>query len=141
MKSTLLIALLISLQCFCSIKHCVGQGKYKVKIVNAEPVPQERSINNNIKINRVNEDLDKPVYRSAACKMMVKNKTWYTIDIFIDGAYESTIGANNDISLNVEIGVHSLYGITIGGSHEWHFTGECSKEFILSKPVLKKEKK
>ncbi len=66
------------------------------------------------------------------CYMYLHNYTGYTIDVYIDGYYETTIGAYGDATVVTGNGWTSIYGISAGRTMEWSGTGDCQSWYDFS---------
>src|SRR5206468_12358220 len=63
------------------------------------------------------------------CYVYLHNYTGYTVDIYLDGSYEGTLGAYADNYVSTGNGWTSVYGISAGKTKEWSGSGDCESTY------------
>ncbi len=66
------------------------------------------------------------------CYLYLHNYTGYTIDVYIDGYYETTIGAYDDATVVTGNGFTTIYGLSAGKTMEWSGSGNCQSWYDFS---------
>lgn len=60
---------------------------------------------------------------SYTCWVYLHNYTAYSIDIYVDGYWEGTLGAWADSYVSTGSGYTTMYGLSVGKTREWNFSG------------------
>lgn len=99
-------------------------GRTNVESTGAEV--KARGANPNIKGDRPTSDAANTNSRgsgSSTCWVYLHNYTAYSIDIYVDGYWEGTLGAYDDSYLSTGSGYTTMYGLSVGKTREWNFSG------------------
>jgi len=101
--------------------------KKSIDLKSTEIAPS-RGANPNIISDRGNSDEVSRGSGVYTCWVYFHNYTGYTIDIYVDGYYEGTLGAYADAYITTGDGYTTVYGRSIGQTREWNFSGaDCDE--------------
>lgn len=100
-----------------------GDERKKIELKSADVTT--RGANPNIKEDRPTTDDVKSSRGSGSgtCYVYLHNYTGYSIDIYVDGYWEGTLGKYDDAWVTTGSGYTSLYGVSVGRTKEWKFSG------------------
>jgi len=141
MKKTMLLILAIAgLIYFTGSPDLMGQKAKNEKIVTvkAKAMEKTKGVNPNIKeaITTVDKEVKAPPDRGGEktkgvlCEIKFENWTGYTVEVYVDGYYQGTIGAYGDAVYRGIAGYTTIYCVTVGRTYEWAAKGDCSEYYI-----------
>lgn len=123
MKKTVLIALVALFVTALSFNaNAQGGGRNKVELKGQDVTT--RGANPEVKADRPTSDAAAPRGSgSETCYVYLHNYTSYSIDIYVDGYWEGTLGAYDDAYVSTGSGYTTMYGWSVGRTREWKFSG------------------
>lgn len=131
MKKTIAVTCLL-LFLGAALNTVSAQDARKRVDMKAENV-SSRGANPEVKSDRPTTDATSSKSRgsgSGTCYVYLHNYTAYTIDIYIDGYYEGTLGAYADNYVPTGTGYTTMYGLSVGKTKEWKFSGaNCNSSY------------
>lgn len=124
MKKAFLMSLVLVIGFMFTIGNSYAQEKQK-KIVETKAVAiaKTRGSNPNIVTPKPKDDVQVAKQRGPhnpnLCTVWLDNRTGYSVDIYIDGVFNGTLGPYADSYTLAIPGKTRFYGCSIGGTQEW----------------------
>ncbi len=131
MKKTVLLTIATLLFATIAFNANAQDGARKRVDLKSESVTS-RGANPEVKADRPSSDAPAASRGNGAgtCYIYLHNYSAYSIDIYVDGYWEGTLGAYADSYVPTGTGYTTLYGWSVGRTKEWKFSGaSCSSSY------------